>query len=268
MQLATQNKEFSGIFTRELPHSRFEDADYLAMICHEIGTPLTVILGISQILANVECSPQKKKECAEVLRDSSNMLMELINNMLDSSKLDSGSVELERIPFDLAKTLEEAKNIITGKAAEKSLEVHMRIDGSYPAVFMGDPLRIRQILLNLLGNAVKFTSRGIISLTMTEGAVLNGYSQVCITVADCGIGIEQEQLEKIFGKCAQANPGISRKYGGTGLGLFISQELAHLMNGNITVKSQPHKGSEFTVTLPLMKASIPVASLKPIQGND
>jgi hypothetical protein len=254
MHLVTQIGEFSGVPAVSATLSRFEDADYLAMICHEISTPLTAILGISQILANIECSVQKKKECTEVLRDSSNMLMGLLNNMLDSSKLDNGIVELERIPFDLTKVLEEARNIIAVKAMDKGLKVDMHISKPLPSLFMGDPLRIRQILLNLLGNAIKFTHCGIISLTMTEGAVLNGYSQVCITVADPGIGIEKEQLGNIFGKCTQANPDIGRKYGGSGLGLFISRQLAHLMNGDIIVRSTPGKGSHFIVTLPLMKA--------------
>jgi len=262
MQLAPQTKEFPDIPATQATPSRFEDADYLAMICHEIGTPLTAILGISHILANIECSAQKKKECAEVLQDSSNMLMGLINNMLDSSKLDNGSVELDIIPFDLTKVLEEAKNIITVRAADKGLFVHMQISKSPPVLYMGDPLRIRQILLNLLGNAVKFTSEGVISLCLAEEPVLNGHSKVRITVADPGIGMKKEQIGKIFGKCAQANPSISRKYGGSGLGLFISQQLAHLMNGDITVKSTLGKGSHFTVTLLLRKAPIPLAALK------
>ncbi len=253
MHSATQIKEFSGIPPAGISHSKLENEDYLAMICHEISTPLTAILGISHILANIECSPQKKNECAEVLRDSSNMLMELINNMLDSSKLDNARVELEHTPFDLTKVLEEVRNIITVKAAEKSLDVDVHMDDRATAFFMGDPGRIRQILLNLLGNAVKFTSHGAISLYMTERAILNGYSNVSITVADCGIGIENAQLGKIFGKYAQANSNITRKYGGTGLGLFISQELAHLMNGSIAVQSRLGKGSRFTLTLPLQR---------------
>jgi len=254
MRLVAQIEEFSGIRLMEKSHSKLESTDYLAMICHEIGTPLTAILGISEILASIECSPQKKSECAEILRDSSHMLMGLINNMLDSSRLDNRKIELECVPFDLTKVLEEAKNIITFKAHEKGLGVHMRLGKKLPALFMGDPLRIRQILLNLLGNAVKFTRQGIISLYVTETSRSNGHSEVCITVADPGIGIEEEQVEKIFGKYVQANSSINRKYGGTGLGLFISRELAHLMNGDITVKSGLGKGSEFMVTLPLMKA--------------
>jgi len=259
MHLSTQMKDIPGLAMQTF-RSMFEDADYLAMIYHEIGTPLTAILGISHILANVECSLQRKGECNEILRDSSAMLMDLMKNMLDSSRLDDGRVELERIAFDLTKVFVEARNIITVKAAEKGLGVHMHINKKFPTSFMGDPLRIRQILLNLLGNAIKFTSQGIISFYMTERAIAGGCSEISITVADCGIGIEKRQLKKIFSKGAQANSRISRKYGGTGLGLFISQELARLMHGSITVKSWLGKGSEFTVTLPLQKAPILLAA--------
>ena len=262
MGLTSHTKELSGMLPEIMSHSRFEDTDYLAMIYHEIGTPLTAILGISHILANVECNQKRRSECNDVLRDSSNMLMGLMSNMLDSSKLHTGSMDLEHTVFDLCKVMDEAKNITTVKAAEKGLILNMHIDKPYPTMFLGDPLRIRQILINLLGNAVKFTSTGMISVHMTQGVTQSGYSRICITVADTGIGIEKDQLGKIFGKCAQAHPGIRQSYGGSGLGLFISRQLAHLMNGDINVKSTPGKGSQFTVAIPLQMASKSVANQK------
>jgi signal transduction histidine kinase len=191
-----------------------------------------------------------------MLQDSSHMLTELLNDLLDSFKIDNGRMALEHIVFDLAKVLEEAKNIITVKAKEKGIGIDMQVGTDLPVLYVGDPLRIRQILLNLLGNAVKFTSHGIISIYMAQKEGSRGYSEVSITVADCGIGISNEKLGRIFEKYAQGDVSISREYGGTGLGLFISQELAHLMKGGITVKSWPHMGSHFILTLPLQKAPV------------
>jgi len=254
MHLSAQNRKTPELLPSIAPRSRFGNAEYLAIICHEIRTPLNAIVGLSNVIANQQCSPQRQKECLNMLSDSSGMLTGLLNNLLDSFKLDNGSVELERITFDLTKVLEEAKNIITIKAQEKNLKIHMRIGKGVPALFEGDPLRIRQILLNLLGNAVKFADNGIISLYMSESTGSDGYSEVCITVADCGIGIKREKLGKIFDMYTQGDASTSREHGGTGLGLFICQQLIQLMNGTIVVKSWPRVGSHFIVTLPLRKA--------------
>ncbi len=253
MHSINQIKDVPG-FLPATSRSKFEDADYLAILCHEIRTPLGAIVGLADILASTKCSPKQQTECADMLHDSSKMLMGLLNDLLDSFKLDNGKVELEHTTFDLAQVLEEAKNIAMVKAREKGLSIYTRIGKPASALFMGDPLRIRQIILNLLGNAVKFTAKGIISLYMTEEVNSHGQSEVCITVADSGIGIEKEKLGKIFDKYTQGDASTTRQYGGTGLGLFISQELAHLMKGTITVKSWPQMGSHFIVTLPLQKA--------------
>jgi len=254
MHSITQIKDIPD-FLPAVPHPKFEDAEHLAILCHEIRTPLGAIVGLADLLASLECSPEKQRECADMLHDSSKMLMELLNDLLDSFKLGSGEMELEHIPFDLTKVLEEAKNIITVKAQEKGLNVYINIGRDIPVLFMGDPLRIRQILLNLLSNAIKFTNKGIISIHMNEEITSNGYSHIRITVADSGIGIGKENLSKIFNKYKQASTSVSREYGGTGLGLFISQELAYLMKGRISVESWPLIGSHFTVSLPLQKAS-------------
>ncbi len=180
------------------------------------------------------------------------MLTELLNDLLDSFKIDNRRIVLEHIPFDLTNVLEEAKNIISVKAQEKGLRIDMQIETSAQSLYMGDPLRLRQIVLNLLSNAIKFTSTGIITLSMK----VEKNSTISITVADCGIGIDNEKLIEIFDKYVQGDTSISREYGGTGLGLFISQELAHLMKGDITVKSRMGEGSQFTLTLPLQKAPV------------
>lgn len=255
MQLATRIKEYPRIVHAEA-HVRFEEADYLAIMCHEIATPLNAIIGLSYILANVECSPQKKNECGEMLRDSSNMIMELLKNMLEHSRIDAGMTEVENIAFDLTKVVQEAVHIIAVKASEKGLDLNVHIANELPTQCIGDPLRIRQILLNLLNNAIKFTEKGQVSLDVNKTTNMHGNDQLCITVADTGIGIKEEFIEKIFDKYTQADSSVSRKYGGTGLGLSISQELARLMQGSIAVKSWLGIGSHFIVTLPLQSASI------------
>jgi signal transduction histidine kinase len=261
MSSAVQAEKFS-LNISDVPglERKFVNTDYFANVCHEIRSPLGAIVGLASILAGQDIGPKKRQECAIMLQDSSHMLTELLNDLLDSFKIDNGRMDIEHIVFDLTKVLEEAKNIITVKAKEKGLGIDMQIGKGLPALYVGDPLRIRQILLNLLGNAVKFTSQGIISLHMTEEKIFNGHFEINITVADCGIGIDNEKLGKIFDKYTQGDPSISREYGGTGLGLFISQELAHLMKGSITVKSWPHIGSHFTLTLPLQKAPVLVAT--------
>lgn len=237
--------------------SKFANEDYLATICHEIRSPLNAIIGLSNILAHPDCSPEKRVQCTRVLRDSSDMLMELLNDMLDTTKLENGKLKIEHIPFDLRKVAEEAMNIMALKAEEKNLDFNSHICADLPASFIGDPLRIRQILLNLLSNAVKFTDAGFVSLNVEVKADSHRHCEIFITVSDSGIGIEKEKLGRIFDKYMQI--ATSRKYGGTGLGLPISRELAHLMHGDISVKSEPGAGTRFIVTLPLLKTPLTVA---------
>jgi signal transduction histidine kinase len=261
MPLAVQTEKFT-LNVSSIPglERKFVNTDYFANVCHEIRTPLNAITGLATILASPDVTPKKQRECARMLQDSSHMLAELLNDLLDSFKLENERMDLEHIPFDLTKVLEEATNIITVRAKEKGLGIYMRIGRGIPALYVGDPLRIRQIVLNLLSNAVKFTSEGIISVHMAEENRADGHAEVSITVADCGIGIDHEKLGKIFDKYTQGDASVSRKYGGTGLGLFISQELAHLMKGSITVKSWPHMGSHFTLTLPLQRETVSVVA--------
>ncbi len=197
----------------------------------------------------------KKIECAEMLRDSSHMLMSLLRNMMDSAKINAGMIEIEEINFDLIKVVQESVRIISSKALEKGLDLQVRITDSLHPQWIGDPLRIRQILLNLLSNAIKFTETGQVSLCVKTKRDHHGNDQLCITVSDTGIGMDKDVLERIFSKYTQGDAGISRRHGGAGLGLSISQELAHLMHGDIAVKSRSGMGSHFIVTLPLQKAA-------------
>lgn len=246
MNLAVHNEEFLAITAGET-YSKFSDADYLAFMCHEIGTPLAAIIGLSHILANVECGPQKKKECAVMLNDSATMLMGMMKNMLDSAKMGAGKVELEEIHFDPIAIVMEAVRIITPKAEEKGLNLYVTT-GQTPEYMIGDPLRIQQIILNLLGNAVKFTDAGCINLDVQAVPAARGW-QVRVTVNDTGIGISPQQSARIFNKYEQADSSTTRKFGGTGLGLSICRELAQMMGGDIMVESTMGVGSRFTVLL-------------------
>jgi len=260
MNLATQVNRFFGIAPVGGRRSRFEDADYLAMVCHEIGTPLSAIVGLSRLLCDTEYSPQKKMECAEMLRDSADMLTGLMQNMLDASKMEAGMINLEQIDFNLAKLVREAVHIVAAKAKEKDLDLRVHFADALPFQWLGDPLRIRQILLNLLTNAIKFTAKGHVAIYVNAQRDSSGCDQLCITVVDTGVGISETAIEKIFDKYTQAHPSVSRNHGGTGLGLAISQDLAHLMHGDITVKSWVGAGSHFIVTLPLQISPILLAA--------
>lgn len=248
MHSITQSNKVSKISPPLARHSKFNDADYLACMCHEIGTPLTAIVGLSHVLANVDCSPREKKECAVMLNESSTLLMGLMKSLLDSSKLDAGMIEIEHIVFDLTKTVREAAHIIAPKAKAKGLNFTVHI-GQMPAALIGDPLRIQQIVLNLLNNAIKFTDKGDIHLDMQASPDSNGGYQVHIAVTDTGIGIAPQNMARIFDKYTQADASTSRKYGGAGLGLVISRAFAQMIGGDILVESIVGKGSCFTAML-------------------
>jgi two-component system, sensor histidine kinase and response regulator len=236
-------------------HTKFNDADYMACICHEISTPLTAILGLSHILANVECSAEKKKECAVMLNESSTMLIGLMKNMLDSSKIDAGMIELEHIRFDLAALTEVAAHILTPAAEAKGIHVAIHL-GKMPKTITGDPLRIQQIMINLLSNAIKFTTSGEIRMEVEALPDTSKTYCVRISVTDSGIGIPPQQLARIFDKYTQAESTTPSHYGGTGLGLTIARELANMMGGDILVSSIVGVGSCFTALLRLPDITI------------
>lgn len=231
--------------------SSFEDVDYLMSVCHEIRTPLNAIIGLSTILSKHDCNEAKRIQCAEVLCKSSHMLMELLNDLLDSSKINAGKMKIQSVQFDMTEVIKEACHIISVQAEEKGLILRINIHPHIPHLFMGDPLRICQILINLLSNAIKFTPAGYITIFMNTAFCSNGAYEVRLVIADDGIGMKPSEMEIVFDKYTQATVGTSQHYGGTGLGLSISQELAHLMNGKLTVESKPGQGSRFILTLPL-----------------
>lgn len=254
-------KELVSTRTAELEAARNEaerlsrvKSEFLANMSHEIRTPLNAVLGMSRIgLRNAGNQPCR--EHFQHILDSGQHLLGIINDILDLSKLDAGRIKLEAHPFQLAPAVEHAVNLVAGHARDKSLSLSTELAQDLPTWVSGDSLRLRQVLANLLSNAVKFTHEGGVTLTVCKEGM-----NTLFTVADTGIGMTPEQIAKLFTPFEQADSSTTRKYGGTGLGLSISYNLARLMGGGITVKSEPGKGSIFTLILPLPVSvpSIPV----------
>jgi len=221
---------------------------FLANMSHEIRTPMNAIIGLSHILMNTPLSP-KQHDYLQKIKNSGDLLLGIINDILDFSKIEAGKLDVEKIEFDINTTLENVSNMILGKAHEKGLDVIFNIDKSVPALIEGDPLRLGQVIINLMNNAVKFTPKGEIELRVRM-LPLDGEKKILeFVVSDTGIGITPEQLSNLFHAFTQADNSMSRKYGGTGLGLTISKQLVELMGGQISVQSEFGKGTQFTFTI-------------------
>lgn len=227
-------------------------SEFLANMSHEIRTPMNVVLGIANILSTSQPLSPKQKEFVRTLRISAEALLTIINDLLDISKIETGNFDLEQIPFVLKSIIDETAMLISVKAREKGLAVEVRDEALEGREFIGDPTRIRQILTNLCGNAVKFTQAGKISVSArAQPSAAPGIEDIFISITDTGVGIPAAKLPVIFEKFTQADSSINRKFGGTGLGLSISKAFAEMMHGTITVDSVEGKGSTFTVHLPL-----------------
>jgi len=226
-------------------------SEFLATMSHELRTPMNGVLGFIDLLAETPLSDQQR-EFLNTIRSSGDSLVVLINDSLDFSKIEAGKLELEKAPFDLRPVLEDALEMLSVKANDKGLILAVSIPAGTPRQVVGDPARVRQILVNLAGNALKFTREGHVLIEVRlapESRSASGHLR--ISISDTGIGIPSETQAKLFQKFTQADSSTTRKFGGTGLGLAISKSLVELMQGDIGVQSAPGKGSTFWFTLPL-----------------
>ncbi|HEX3527949.1 MAG TPA: ATP-binding protein [Thermoanaerobaculia bacterium] len=227
--------------------NRFK-SDFLANMSHEIRTPMNAVIGMTSILAGTRLTAEQH-DYVGTIRSSGESLLGLLNDILDFSKIEAGMLAIEEAPFALRQCVEEAVDLLAAEAQRKGLLIGSHVDSAVPAVIESDATRLRQILVNLLANAVKFTAAGKVLLTVTAAALQDDSVELCFEVLDTGIGISAEHMDRLFRPFSQADSSTARLFGGTGLGLAISQRLVERLGGRIWAESRPGEGSRFRFTI-------------------
>lgn len=234
-------------------------SQFLANMSHEIRTPLNGVIGVAQALANTELNPIQK-EMLGLIQSSGQTLQVLLSDILDLARVESGRLELADEPFDLGRAVREAARLYETSARDKGIQFFVEIDPAVDRWIAGDVVRLKQILTNLVSNAVKFTSEGFVCLTVAPGPALRGGETLRFSVEDTGIGFDSETRDRLFSRFEQADGAITRKFGGSGLGLAISRQLAEMMDGRLDCESEPGGGSAFMLTIPLRAAEAPATT--------
>lgn len=268
----TINTELLKLRAEELSQARIQaeaasqaKSTFLATMSHEIRTPLNGVMGMIQVVLDSKLSTEQLQNL-QIAHDSAHGLLSIINDILDISKVEAGKLEVVPEPYNLDRLLATLKNMFTDDAAQKGLSFQVEVADGTPRELVGDITRIRQVLINFIGNALKFTEQGAVRVKV--GVDANHPEHLLFAVSDTGIGIEPSQIEHLFEAFAQADPSTTRRFGGTGLGLAISRQLIHLMAGSVEVSSAPGNGSTFTMKLPVILADSKVErSLLPMQKN-
>ncbi|MGR5546467.1 two-component sensor histidine kinase BarA [Vibrio sp. PNB22_2_2] len=258
-QLEIQNVELDIAKKRAQEAARVK-SEFLANMSHELRTPLNGVIGFTRQMLKTQLS-NSQTDYLQTIEKSANNLLNIINDILDFSKLEAGKLALENIPFNFRESLEEVISLQATSAHEKGLEITLKVDPKLPQGLVGDPLRIQQILTNLVGNSIKFTERGNIDISVEMRSQSADSVELQFMVRDTGIGISERQQAQLFQAFSQADASISRRYGGTGLGLVITQKLVSQMEGEISLTSRLHQGSTFWFTLRLSSTEMPMSDL-------
>ena len=223
---------------------------FVANVVHDIKAPLNGIMLTGQILLDTSLTDEQM-EFVKLIESSSNTLLKLLNDIMDFSKIEANKLTLESIKFNIYQTYEQTIHLLDVMAKQKNVDLKYSIENNIPEILIGDPLRIQQVLFNLVGNAIKFTDKGHVSISVSVIDIDDSLVTLKTIIKDTGIGISKKQIEKLFFSYYQADKSIARKYGGTGLGLNISKKLVEMMNGSIHVDSEINIGSTFTFTIPI-----------------